>query len=186
MKINRARKIIALMLVLLLAAQLTSIASAATVTWTGSDGLTYSATVSKGDPTTARWIPVESSKLHHTRGKYTTINAGTFNVRATGDMSFTSTYSDKLKLAASREGLSNSYNKNDDLAPARSATPNMASGYYCFRTTVNGNTGSYRVEKIGPSSTTTVKSGNFSFAPYACAGNTLLYCLSVDDSEISR
>lgn len=186
MKIKRARKIITLMLVLLLAAQLTSIVSAATVTWTGSDGYTYAATVSKGGSTTGRWIPVTSSKKHHTRGQYTTISAGTYNVTTTGDMSFTSTYSDKLKSAASSEGLTNSYNKNVALSPAQSATPNMASGYYCLRTTVNGNTGSYRVEKIGPSSTTTVKSGSFSFAPYACAGNTLIYCLSVDDSEISR
>ena len=181
MKIKRARKIITLMLVLLLAAQLTSIASAtSTETWTGSDGYTYSATVSKGSGSTMKKFPAPGSKIHHTNGKVEKIYPGTWSATAAGDMTFPSAYAGKLQTAANREGLKNSYTDDVTLANALSVPAASASGYYCVGTNFNGNKGTYRVEKMGAGSTTTLKSGSFSFAPYACVKDTSLYCLSVD------
>lgn len=181
MKIKRARKIITLMLVLLLAAQLTSIASAvSTETWTGSDGYTYSATVSRGNSSTKERVPVTATKIHHTNGKVEKIYPGTWSVTATGNMTFPSAYASKLQSAANSEGLKNSYTDDVTLVNALSIPASSASGYYCLGTRFDGNTGTYRVEKMGATSTTIVKSGSFSFAPYACTGDTFLYGLSLD------
>lgn len=176
MKINRARKIIALMLVLLLAAQLTSIASAATVTWKDSDGYTYSATVSKGVGSGQKKIPITSTKTYHNYGKVESIPSGSWSVTATGDMSF-SKYASKLQSAASSEGLKNSHTGTVKRTSAYNIPASSPSGYYCLGTYFNGHKGSFRVERIGPTSTNIVYNGSFSFAPYACVGDTFLYGL---------
>lgn len=182
MKIKRARKIITLMLVLLLAAQLTSIASAtSTETWTGSDGYTYSATVSKGSGATSKKIPITATKIYHTTGGVERLRPGTWSVTANGNMTFPSAYAGKLQTAASREGLKNSHTDKVTLREDIVIAAAQPAGYYCVGTTFSGNKGTYRVEKIGSTSTTTVKSGSFDFAPYACAKDTSLYCISIDN-----
>ena len=177
MKIKRARKIITLMLVLLLAAQLTSIASAATVTWKDSNGYTYSATVSKGVGSTQKRIPVPSTETCHNYGKVESIKPGMWYVSATGDMTFPSAYASKLQSAASNENLGNFKAGTVSLEEAFNIPAASASGYYCLGTHFNGNKGTYRVEKIGSSSTNVIASGSFSFAPYACTGDRFLYAL---------
>lgn len=176
MKIKRARKIITLMLVLLLAAQLTSIASAATVTWKDSSGYTYSATVSKGVGSNQDRFPITSTRTYHNYGKVESIPSGKWYVTATGDMRF-SQYADKLQSAASSEGLTNSHSDYVSRTTAFNIPASSPSGYYCLGTHFNGNKGTFRVERIGSTSTNIVYSGSFSLAPYACVGDTFLYGL---------
>lgn len=173
MKFQHTRKLLALMLVFLLAAQLTGIASAATVTWKDSDGNTFAATVIKKVGSTQRRVKIESTKTYHTYGNVETIRPGTWNVTATGDMIFTK-FADKLGEAASKEGLKNSHTANVTRTSNFNIPASSPSGNYWLGTHFNGNQGTYRVEEIGSSSGSDLPSGNFYFAPYACVGDTFL------------
>lgn len=180
------RKIFAFCLAVLMLAQLSCSVMAASVTWTNTSGVTYIATVTKGTGTTTRTVNVTSSSTHHTRGKATIISPGTRTVQCSGDMNFPSPYSGKLYSAASSAGLSNSYSGSVYFGFTTTIPAGRVSGYYCIRTSVVGNQGTYRVDRVDDSATTMEKSGSFSFAPYACSGaNSGIYCISVDDSEIS-
>ena len=176
MKFQHTRKFLALMLVFLLAAQLTSIASAATVTWTDSDGNTLAATVIKKAGYTQRRVKIESTKTYHTYGNVETIRPGTWSVTATGDIGFSgsSIYFQKLREAASKEGLKNSHTGYVTRTSNFNIPASSPSGNYWLGTHFNGNQGTYRVEKIGSSSGSDLPSGSFSFAPYACVGDTFL------------
>lgn len=173
MKFQHIRKFLALMLVFLLAAQLTSIASAATVTWTDSDGNTLAATVIKKAGYTQRRVKIESTKTYHTYGNVETIRPGTWSVTATGDMRF-SDYATRLEEAARKEGLKNSHTGSVTRTSNFNIPASSPSGNYWLGTHFNGNQGTYRVEKIGSSSSRDLPSGSFSFAPYACVGDTFL------------
>lgn len=180
MKFQHTRKLLALMLVFLLAAQLTGIASAATVTWKDSVGNTFAATVTKGAGSTQKRATIDSTKTYHTYGKVETIQPGTWNVTATGDMTFpgSGVYLSKLRAAASQEGLTNVRTGTVTRASAVNIPASSPSGYYCLGTHFNGNRGTYRVEKIGSSSSSIEYSGSFSFAPYACVGDMFLCSLA--------
>ena len=180
MKFQHIHKFLALMLVFLLAAQLTSIAFAtSTETWTGSDGA-YTAIVSKGVNTTTTIAQIKATEIHHTNGKVEKIQPGTWSVTKDGNMRFPSTYATRLQTAAKREGLKNSHTSSVTRTSAVNIPAASPSGYYCLGTHFNGHTGNYRVEKVSSGAVTIETSGRFDNAPYACVGDTFLYCVSVD------
>lgn len=174
MKNQKTRRVLTLLLLLVLTLQLAVVASAAQVSWVGYTGNAFIATVSKSG-TTTRQTALTETRTYHTKGTATYFSGKTCAIEYNVSFGFPAMndYAYYLKSAATKEGLSETYEVTRYLASNGVYVPSTASsGYYCAVATVYGYTATYTVQESAASGLKTHAEGNVAFAPYG-VGNVM-------------
>lgn len=177
---KRFSKLVAIVMVLIMAVQFTGLAQAATSTdtWTA-NGKTYAASVTTGSSSTL-YVGAGGSTVHHNHGTGTSISAATRTVSYNSNYGFTGFGAGHIETAAENGGLRISISAPISF-DTRTVPASYVSGNYVPRAQVQCKAGSYNVKQIAPDLITGLNSGTFSALPYSVGDAGGVYCVSIDD-----
>ncbi len=177
---KRFAKIIAIVMVLIMAVHVSGVVMAASYSWTDSECNQYKATVTPSTAST-RNFGVESTRFHHINGHYDVIDEGPWSVTYTGSMSF-SLYSTQLTKAANKANLKASRTESVTFDDEVIVPASFPSGYYGIKAYVTGYNGTYNVKVTDSNNnTSTLVSGSFSYGVRSFETASGLYAFSIDD-----
>lgn len=170
MKQRIFRSALALTLIaLVLCPMFVSAASTGVTTWVGPGNATYLAAVTNNATYSRKDGVILSSGVTMAKGT-THVFGGTYLVTATNTTLWGgSTYASHLDDAGAKVNVYKTYSKSVEFANEYTFTASYYSGKYYAITDVYGFNGSYYVELIG-SSSMTLESGSFTFAPNHTSG----------------
>lgn len=168
MKRSLIRRTLSLILAVTLVCSLSIAAFAATGTenWTGSDGTSYAAVVTRNTSTTSRSIAITSSTVE--LNKHGTHTFGGCYYKVSFSNTLWTSYVSRLNAAGEKVAVRSSYSSNIYFRDTYTFTATNYAGSFCATTTGYGYTGSYYVQKLADTPVTLL-SGSFTFAPSGCA-----------------
>lgn len=168
MKNKFVSRVLSLVLVAALMCSFSIAASAATGTenWTGNDGTSYVAAVTRNNTQTTRSIAILDSSVRLAKNGRHNFGGCTYNVSFSNTLWTQQTT--RLNAAGAKVQVKSSYSANVYFHDTYSFTATAYTGSYCATTDGYGYTGSFYVQKL-LQTPETIYQGSFTFAPCGCA-----------------